>query len=443
MRHQLRMICFRKKTYLAIGICLVAFASMLTLSYHQIQKYHLLPKTVLRRDLCRGEVTNNSISVLKGNSTLVIAAYFDNRQEKTTRVIGIVHHEKVKEQYCWFCCPSRDEAYVSKVVTNVHSDRFGFPYAVADMVCMEPTSCDPHYVALHPFPNEDISLSPWFEIKNRKPQAFPVDFTVCISTMFGNYNNVLQFIQSMEMYKLLGMQKVVVYKNNCSQLMEKVLDFYVAEGTLEIVPWPITSYLNVSKEWLSKDDGTQIGYYGQIAALNDCVYRNMYRSRYVLLNDIDEIILPIKHTNWKAMMESLEEQNPEAGVFLFESHLFPNTIFAPDAIDVPSWNTVPGVNILHHIVREPDRKEIINPRKIIVNPRKVIQTSVHSVLQAFGESVEVPMNIAMVHHCRLPHQPSLPQKFLIRDTTLWRYNSLLIHSVSQVLQKISLSPEKP
>ncbi|XP_042334652.1 beta-1,4-galactosyltransferase galt-1-like [Sceloporus undulatus] len=438
------MICFRRKTYLATGLCLVAFASMLTVSYHRIQKYSQLPKIVGEKgkQLCRREVTNNSISVLKDTNALVIAPYFDNREEKLTRIIAIVHHEKVKEHYCWFCCLAKDEVYISKVVINIHSDRFGFPFAVADMVCVEPANCEPRYVALHPFPKGDINLLPWFEIKNRKFETSPVEFTVCISTMFGDYNNVLQFIQSMEMYKLLGMQKVVVYKNSCSQLMERVLDFYVAEGTLEIVPWPITSYLNVSTQWRSRDDGTQIGYYGQIAALNDCVYRNMYRSRYVLLNDVDEIILPINHTNWKTMMESLEEQNPEDGVFLFESYVFPNTVFTSNSASIPSWNMVPGVNILHHVLREPDRKEVFNPRKMIVNPRKVIQTSVHSVLQAFGDSVKVPMDVAMVYHCRTPLQRSLSRKYLIRDTTLWRYNSSLISKVNQVLQNIPLSLEK-
>ncbi|XP_048369052.1 uncharacterized protein LOC125442005 [Sphaerodactylus townsendi] len=432
------MICFRRKAYLAATLCLVAFAGMLMLSYLRMQKSSFEPRTVMHKSkgFCTGKIINSSISALSDNKTFVVAPYFDNRVKKMVRVIGIMPHEEVKEVYCLFCCPTGDDIYISKALIDVHDDRFGFPYAATDLLCMEPTDCDPQYVSFNWFPRGKADLLPRFEIKNRKITNSPVDFTVCISTMFGDYNNILQFIQSMEMYKLLGAQRVVIYKNSCSQLMEKVLEFYVAEGTVEIVPWPITAYLKVSTEWFYSDDGSQIGYYGQITALNDCIYRNMYRSRYILLNDIDEIILPSLHPDWKTMMQDLQDQNPESGVFLFENHVFPNTVFTSS--DVPSWNTVPGVNILQHVLREPDRKEVINPQKMIVNPRKVVQTSVHSVLQAFGESIGVPMEVAIVYHCRTPFQPDLPRESLIRDTTLWRYNSSLISRVNQVLQKVPL-----
>ncbi|KAJ7308020.1 hypothetical protein JRQ81_008520 [Phrynocephalus forsythii] len=432
------MICFRRRIYWITGVCLLGFVGVAFLP--QIQKYPLLPKTVtLKGDgVCIGSITNNSISSLQDNRILVISPYFDNRVEKVTRVLAIVHHKEAKEPYCWFCCPDSGEIYVSKAVIDVHADRFGFPYAAADLICLEPANCDPRYVALHPFSHSVGSPLQHFEIRNRSPERSPVEFTVCISTMFGGYDNVLQFVQSLEMYAILGMQKVVIYKHSCSQRMDQVLEYYVAKGTVEIIPWPITSYLNVSTEWRFMGDRTQIGYYGQIAALNDCIYRNMYRTKYVLLNDADEIILPIKYADWRTMMSTLEEQNPESSVFLFENHIFPNTIFTPPSVDIPSWRAVPGVNILQHVLREPDRKEVINPRKMIVDPRKVVQTSVHSVLQAFGESVKVPAETAMVYHCRIPLQPHLPREALIQDTTLWRYKSALISRVSQVLEEIGL-----
>ena len=106
--------------------------------------------------------------------------------------------------------------------------------------------------------------------------------------------------------------------------------------------------------------------------------------------------------------------------------------------NISSWNAVPGINILQHVHREPDRKEIFNPKKMIVDPRKVIQTSVHSVLHAYGTSVNVPTDVALVYHCRVPLQSNLPRESLIRDTTLWRYNSSLIMNVNKVLYQTVL-----
>ncbi|NWU98040.1 GALT1 galactosyltransferase, partial [Upupa epops] len=438
-----------KKHSCAVVTCILIFASILICSWKDPQLQNNVSRKIFPQattvsptgQLCRGKPAQNVITALEDNRTFIISPYFDDRESKVTRVIGIVHHEDVQQLYCWFCCQPDGQIYVSEAKIDVHSDRFGFPYGAADIVCLEPEHCDPAFVSIHRSPHGNTDQLPRFEIKNRKAEPFSVDFTVCISAMFGNYNNVLQFIQSIEMYKILGVQKVVIYKNNCSHLMEKVLKFYVEEGTVEVIPWPINSHLQVSSKWHFSMDAKDIGYYGQIAALNDCIYRNMRRSKFVVLNDADEIILPLKHADWKTMMSSLQEQNPGAGVFLFENHIFPETV-STHVFNISSWNTVPGVNILQHVHREPDRKEVYNPKKMIVDPRMVVQTSVHSVLRAYGNSVSVPVDVALIYHCRVPLQGNLPRESLIRDTTLWRYNSSLIMNVNKVLYQTVLQPQK-
>ncbi|XP_054854095.1 beta-1,4-galactosyltransferase galt-1-like [Eublepharis macularius] len=429
------MVHHRKKFYLVATISLAIIVIMI--SYIERRILPFIP--LVKKNLCQGIPADNTITPLKDNRTFIIAPYFDNRKNKMTRVIAIVHHKDVKELYCWFCHPSNDKIHISKAEIDVHSDRFDFPYGATDLHCPEPEDWEPHYVSIHWSPNGSINHLPLFEIKNREPEGSPVEFTVCISTMFGEYNNILQFVQSMEMYRILGVGRVVIYKNSCSPLMEKVLDFYIAEGVVEIIPWPIDSYLKAASRWRYSKDPKDIGYYGQITALNDCIYRNMYKSRYLMLNDMDEIILPIKYANWKTMMQNLQEQHPGAAVFLFENHIFPKTVFTlNDPFNFSFWRVTPGVNILQHIFREPDRKHLVNPWKMIVNPRKVVQTSVHSVLQADGDRVHVPMDVAFVYHCRTPLQPKLSRESLIKDTTLWRYNVTLIRNVSKVLQQIGL-----
>ncbi|KAL1269726.1 hypothetical protein QQF64_032015 [Cirrhinus molitorella] len=145
--------------------------------------------------------------------------------------------------------------------------------------------------------------------------TFKYDFTVCISTLFGNYNNVLQFAQTMEMYKLLGVQHVVIYKTSCGPDLEKLLKHYETEGMLEIVSWPIDQFLNSSSGWKFQKHKGDIHYYGQLATLNECLYRHMYQSKY--------IIMPYKHDNLPSLMKYLESVHPRISVFLFESHVFP------------------------------------------------------------------------------------------------------------------------
>ncbi|XP_053230233.1 beta-1,4-galactosyltransferase galt-1-like isoform X1 [Podarcis raffonei] len=402
-------------------------------AYLWLMQTPLLPQTIQSTDLCKGEIANDTITALKYNKTFIISPYHDDREGNLTRVIAVVRYKKIQDLYCWFCCSHDGHVSIIRAAIDIHLDRTDFPFGPADIVCLEPKKCSPKYVSIHSSPRGKIDKLPRFEIKNRVPKdSFSAEFTLCLPVMFGNYSNVLQFIQSMEMYKILGAQKVLVYMYNCSQLIEKVLEFYVAEGTIDIIQWPIFSYVNFSSFWYSSKDWD----YGKATVLNDCIYRNMYRSKYVVLNDIDEIILPIKHLSWKTMISDLEDRNPETGIFLFENHLFPQHIFSStDTLNISSWKMVPGTNILQHIYREPIKLKFSNQRKMIVNPRAVVQTSVHTILKGYSKTLVVPKEIAILYHCRQYVEKEVPGKYLIRDTTIWRYNVSLINNVNNILEK--------
>lgn len=98
----------------------------------------------------------------------------------------------------------------------------------------------------------------FLEVENLQPraEAFPHNFTVCISAMF-EFSNVLQvgscspawaapsrvrvapadlcaslqLVQSFEMLSLLGATRVVVYKTSASPETQQVLDYYTQKGT--------------------------------------------------------------------------------------------------------------------------------------------------------------------------------------------------------------------
>ncbi|KAJ7308022.1 hypothetical protein JRQ81_008522 [Phrynocephalus forsythii] len=422
--------CRKRNVFVISPFLLVLFVLCFELYYWTMQ-----PSTQAKwpTDPCPHKVVNDTITALKYSKTFIISSYQDNREQNLTRVVAIVDYKNVQDLYCWFCCSRSRRIAIIRAVIDIHTERFGLPFGSADIVCMEPQYCSPKYVSVHSSSKGTIEELPQFEIKNRVAStSFSAEFTVCLSVTFGNHSNVLQFIQSMEMYKILGAQKVVIYVTDYSQPMEPFLKLYAAEGTAEIIPWPIVSYINFSSFWSSSQDWL----YGKSAVLNDCIYRNMYRSRYVVLNDIDEIILPIKHLNWKTMMKSLEDQNPETGIYFFESHFFPHSVFASvDGFSSALWKTLPGVNILQHIYRVPNRMWLNNPRKMIVNPRKVVQTSIHSVLKGYGRTMEVPKDVAILYACKAHNRRETPDGYLIRDPAIWRFNASLISSVNDMLSK--------
>jgi len=44
--------------------------------------------------------------------------------------------------------------------------------------------------------------------------------------------------------------------------------------------------------------------YGQWMVVTECIYRTMYRTRYLAMFDVDELIVPLRTDSWAKMMET-------------------------------------------------------------------------------------------------------------------------------------------
>ncbi|XP_058246506.1 uncharacterized protein LOC131353466 [Hemibagrus wyckioides] len=377
----------------------------------------------------------NSIFPIKNTSHFAVSAFIDHRLNKAIQVISIIKRNSTQQLYCIYCNKSQDCEFTAAEI-EIHTDHFGFPFGASDVLCQGKHTQHATHVAISADEHTDINNLDFLPVKNRmKEDSFKYNFTICISSLFGNYNNVLQFAQTMEMYKLLGVQRVVIYNTSCGPDLEKLLQHYEKAGFLEIVPWPIDQFLKPSAGWNIKFHKGDIQYYGQLVTLNECIYRHMYQSKYVLLNDIDEIIMPYKYANLALLMEALQQEHKEVTVFLIENHIFPKTQFEETGkFHQPEWKSIPGINIMEHIYREPDRKNIYNPTKMIINPRNVIQTSVHSSLKHIGRVYKVPFDVCRIVHVRIPLQGSLTKEQLFVDTRVWDFDQELIPNVNRALQ---------
>ncbi|XP_074517618.1 uncharacterized protein LOC141783920 isoform X1 [Sebastes fasciatus] len=402
------------------------------------------PRDALKN--CPFRISEQTITPLKNTKHLLVSAYMDQRVKGfDIRIIGIFRRDSIQPLYCLFCCAGHLSSTTPPTTILQHSDNFGFPFVTTDVMCQIPQNCNATHVSLLTQPGrENVFNQTWLPIRNQKTKGkeekkFQFDFTVCVSNLFGDYNNVLQFAQTLEMYRLLGVNRVVIYNTSCGPDLDRLLQSYSQEGFVEMVPWPIDQHLNPSRGWRFSEHGGDVHYFGQLTTLNECIYRSMDRSRYVLLNDIDEIIMPYQHNNLMSLMDMLQQQHPNTGVFLIENHIFPKKHFEPSGrFHLPQWNKVPGVNILEHIYREDPDRHIYHPHKMIVRPRLVEQTSVHEVLKTFGEKFKVPMDVCRIIHVRVPLRGSLTLQQLNEDKRLWDFQEKLIPNVDKVLRRAGL-----
>lgn len=152
-------------------------------------------------------VTNFTITPLKHTKHFLVSAFMDRRTPGfDLRIIGIFRTDSIESLSCLFWCNGRvSTGNYTRV--SVHSDTFGFPYVITDVMCSIPKNFEATYVTLVTAGNSTKGdKHTWLPIRNietgaNKGKMLKHNFTVCISTMFDNYNNVLQFAQSLEMYR--------------------------------------------------------------------------------------------------------------------------------------------------------------------------------------------------------------------------------------------------
>ncbi|XP_077416996.1 beta-1,4-galactosyltransferase galt-1-like [Vanacampus margaritifer] len=382
--------------------------------------------------ICLGRVNEETITHLNGTKHLLMSAYADERVPgKDVRIVAIFKRDSVQQLHCVFCCRGLVSNSSSAAVL-LHGSHFGFPYVSAAVLCQTPAGCRCSHVALLPAKeNADAGNLTWLPIRNRREET-RFNFTVCISVLYGNLNNVLQVAQTLEMYRLLGVNKVVVYYISSGPELGRLLSVYSQEGFVELVPWPIDRHLKPSPGWMFSRSGGDLHYYGQLVTLNECIYRSMERSRYVLLNDLDEIVMPYQHRDLMSMMSELRRRHPDASEFRIQAHRFPTKLEPNGTFKLPQWEGLPGLNILQHIYRK--KPKSLHLSKMIILPRLVEQTSVHSVTKKFGKTYFVPEDVCRVIHFNDPE--SLTE--LRVDQRLWDFQEKLIPNVDRVLKEAGL-----
>ncbi|KAI1893364.1 hypothetical protein AGOR_G00122970 [Albula goreensis] len=418
-----------RKTKAAGRIAMVLFVGMASIflilclfsssSLHPIWQKRPWPKDL---KVCHNNVTHDTFVRVNSSKMLLVNAYFEHRTlNASIRVIAIAWRSEKISFRCIFCCD--DKLVSSPAKLTVHGSHFWFRYGTADLLCEIPQGCGTEHVAVTTVTGSMDNLS-FLQVHNqyRRESDFPVDFTICHSTMFKKYNNVLQFVQAMEMYQILGAKRVVLYKTDCSQEMDKAIQYYTGIGLLEIVPWPIDKYVKVSSSWIASLSPGDLHYYGQIPALNDCIYRNMYRTKYLFMNDPDEIILPLRNVTWYEFLGSLEAKYGSDVTFYFENNVFPiEELEESGKYNLSEWAGIPGVNFLRHVLREPIPKSHFTTGKMIVNPRRVFEINVHRVEKQSHRTVEVSYDFGRLYHMRRRKNTKLKKNDLVMDKALWRY----------------------
>jgi len=123
-------------------------------------------------------------------------------------------------------------------------------------------------------------------VRRDKPQH---QFGVCVTNGYGVYKTVEEVVEWVEMHHLLGVSEIHLYDSGYRNLTA-VIDYYTKTKktmTVKRIPHPLGS------EGV-RTDGVDLFTVDQIrnlrtTSLNDCMMRHMYRYRWLVVVDLDEV----------------------------------------------------------------------------------------------------------------------------------------------------------
>ena len=227
-----------------------------------------------------------------------------------------------------------------------------------------------------------------------------VEFSLCVPALY-DYKNAAQLVEKIEMSRLQGVGRIVLYNNSVSSNVDAVLRWYARERTagrdkleIKVYPW---HFPQVDQD--GKQEPLNIFYFGEMAAIDHCLHRYRHLSRYIMFTDMDEFFIPLRHDNLSQLIAKRRKNQPQKIGFQFRSTLFklerpsPARGFEAEAAQF-------GSVVLGHTVRDKHFYPANLRSKLIVDPTRVKVMGIHFIWRGAGFAGIVPINQGIVAHYR-------------------------------------------
>jgi len=218
------------------------------------------------------------------------------------------------------------------------------------------------------------------------PSNFRYNFSVCVLPVYGSYNQIFNFLEWLEYYKMLGIQHFTLYNMSISPSMSCIWDHLSTSGQITVHPWQNFPLLP------NPEEATYA--IGLSAALLDCQFRYTGVSKYVAVVDFDEFITPVisNITTFSQLINYLDSTDPSVK---FGQYVFKNGFFMLETQKDPlvgsrcapllhqgqtsslEYQVCKNLLIMKYVQREPFLK--VGRTKYIMMPERVAVAGNHDV----------------------------------------------------------------
>ena len=251
-----------------------------------------------------------------------------------------------------------------------------------------------------------------------------------------HYDRAYELIEWIELNRILGVEFFTLYNHTTGPSVDAVLNFYSSQGILKVIPWKLPMGVDT---WPRMNTPVEIHYFGQLAAINDCLRRNRNQTEYLLVIDLDEFIIP--RADGVITLPQMMKTLPENGAYIFC-----NTFFREDWGDtgVEFDNKDKAVKFRLNTLLKLNREVIISPHnsrsKYIVHPNDAEVLGIHQIWSmGRNKAHRVGKEVALLHHYRNWENPKDKNARVEDKIVLDRFRDVLIERVTDVWDKLGMA----
>ncbi|XP_046579633.1 uncharacterized protein LOC124287188 [Haliotis rubra] len=359
--------------------------------------------------------------------TYVYSATYDNITVPIIRVIALVRHFWDAKKMPTFVCTyfnasgQASPATYTGILEYVPEPKWGYRYHSGFIKCVLPKDVQPTAVS--------ISGNITAEAHNMLRVIYPLkkkrQLTRCFSALHSNFSNTLQLIQTLEISLMFGVEHFIVYNYSIHESAMNVLKHYRNLGVLDILPWDVPV------------NRTQIHYFAQLAAIQECIYRNLHVSEYILTGDTDEVYIPKVYSNISDMIADNLKGRQSCSGMLVRNAFFPLNL-QPHVGNFTLKQEARRLNLTYLLYTSHLKRNNPGDRtKLIIKPTGVEIGGIHSV-ERFrkGHSFCIcPYSRCLLHHYRIV-PPKEWGSFRATDVSLLKYSEKIVKRIIDRLKRL-------
>ncbi|XP_037934451.1 uncharacterized protein LOC119668854 [Teleopsis dalmanni] len=271
------------------------------------------------------------------------------------------------------------------------------------------------------------------------------NFTICVKNSYFPHEDMsARLVEWLELMRIMGAEKIFLYNMQLHPNMSKVLNYYEETGLVRLSPFTFArgepNLRNMQHEVNKANYLNTI--LNELLPFNDCLYRTIYKYKFVAVIDVDEVIMPLGNlTNWHQLVKVIEAEK-DKNCEHFASYCFQNVYYPrypdspPYSLEVPEY-----FYMLQHVKRVADHLSIGLATKCLHNTKHVVALHNHYAIHyeqcCFANNINY--TIGQMQHYR---EPDIMETLNdpVEDANIWRFKTELISNSAHVLKQLGFFP---